>query len=182
MSELSQSEIQKLVRQRFEQALEEDEAMRANRKPLSEEELMVEWDLNSSFLSETKEQLAKSDYHNVSKPVEWHLVDNGLDVNKQSEAQLVRMNVKKSLSERTINKHLTRIGTLFDYAITQTDEKACQRFPVSDDAKIMRMFGKPTHFGRTNAADMRHRGLVQFENLCEVGGSHVGKFHCRSVP
>jgi integrase len=36
----------------------------------------------------------------------------------KSIAQLVRMNVKKSLSERTINKHLTRIGTLFDYAIT----------------------------------------------------------------
>jgi integrase len=86
MSELSQSEIQKLVRKRFEQALEEDEAMRANRKPLGEEELMVEWDLNSSFLSETKEQLAKSDYHNVSKPVEWLLADNGLDVNRQSES------------------------------------------------------------------------------------------------
>jgi integrase len=36
----------------------------------------------------------------------------------KSIGQLVRMNVKKTLSERTINKHLTRIGTLFDYAIT----------------------------------------------------------------
>jgi hypothetical protein len=32
--------------------------------------------------------------------------------------QLMKMDIEKTLSERTINKHLSRIGTLFDYAIT----------------------------------------------------------------
>ena len=88
MSELSQSEIQKLVKRRFDQALEDDEAMRANRKPLGEEEWMYDWNLNETFLSETKEQLAKSDYHDVSGAVEWLLADNGLDVNKESKAAI----------------------------------------------------------------------------------------------
>lgn len=107
MSELSQTEIQKLVRQRFEQALEEDEAMRANRKPLSEEELMDELNLNSSFLSETKEQLAKSDYHDVSEPVEWLLADNDLDVNRGSASfkRLCREMLKAEVKLLEIAKH-----------------------------------------------------------------------------
>lgn len=35
----------------------------------------------------------------------------------KSIADLVRMELDKTLSERTINKHLSRIGTLFDFAI-----------------------------------------------------------------
>ncbi len=85
MSELSPAEIQKLIKQRFEQALEEDETNRTNRKTLGEEEWMHKWSLNETFLSETKEDLAKSDYHDVSGAVEWLLSDNGLDVNKESE-------------------------------------------------------------------------------------------------
>ena len=36
----------------------------------------------------------------------------------KSIAQLVKMDIEKTISERTINKHLSRIGTLFDFAIT----------------------------------------------------------------
>jgi len=64
---------------------------------------------------ETKEHLAKPDYHNVSKPVEWLLADNGLDVNKQSESfkrlcrEMLKVEVKlleiakRTLSERTLH-------------------------------------------------------------------------------
>jgi len=45
----------------------------------------LESSLRTGKLSETKEQSAKSDYHDVSEPVEWLLADNGLDVNKESE-------------------------------------------------------------------------------------------------
>jgi len=37
-----------------------------------------------SFLSETKDQLAKFDYHDVSEPVEWLLANSGLDVNREA--------------------------------------------------------------------------------------------------
>ena len=36
----------------------------------------------------------------------------------KSIEQLLKMDVDKTLAERTVNKHLTRIGTLFDFAIT----------------------------------------------------------------
>jgi len=125
MSELSQSEIQKLVKQRFEQALEEDKAMRANRKPLSEEELMDELDINASFLSETKEQLAKSDYHDVSEPAEWLLADNGLNVNRESESfkRLCREMLKVEVKILGIAKH----RDLGDY---EYEESVFQQPPV----------------------------------------------------
>jgi hypothetical protein len=37
-----------------------------------------------SFRSETKERLAKFDYHDVSEPVEWLLADNSFDVNREA--------------------------------------------------------------------------------------------------
>ena len=65
--------------------------------------------LKTGKLSETKEQLAKSDYHNVSKPVEWLLADNGLDVNRQSESsrrlyrEMLKVEVKLlGIAKRTL--------------------------------------------------------------------------------
>ncbi len=68
---------------------------------------MDELSLNSSFLYETKEQLSKSDYHDVSEAVEWLLTDNDLDVNRESESfkRLCREMLKVEVKILDIAKH-----------------------------------------------------------------------------
>ncbi|MGB5746028.1 MAG: hypothetical protein WBM69_03545 [Desulfobacterales bacterium] len=54
-----------------------------------------------------KKKKLTSPYHNVSKPVEWLLADNGLDVNKESESfkRLCREILKVEVKLLEVVKH-----------------------------------------------------------------------------
>lgn len=100
MSELSQSEIQNLLREYFDKTLSDDESWRVNRKPHDDDQLDSQLAAYVSLRFDAQEELAKSDCHNVTEQVDDLIADHGLIVNRDSETykklcrEMLKVNIK----------------------------------------------------------------------------------------
>ena len=155
MAELSKTEINGLLDKWLKQELQEDEERRASR---SEPKSYVEHDVPIQSIDRKR--------MNEFKQVLRKLPPNRNKLKKyrgKSIQQLIKMDIQKTLSESTINKQLTRIGILFDYAITNTFPNNALRGRILNDRFSRRSKGQDGgthkkyethgHFTRRSPAD-----------------------------